>query len=146
MRKAILLKVVLAAVSLLIACDFTDSDFYVVDPVEDDPPEVSVVTNLDTLFQPKVNDSLQVIYEVSILNGELYYVEAVLSDLRVYASDTTDGSFWIYPSQSSDTGLVNLSMEFYHSSNTNSLADIVGYEALTISKNYTLDFNQGVEP
>jgi hypothetical protein len=146
MNKASLVFVTLTAFSLLSACHYSDSEWYNVEPLGDDPPVVSVASNLDTLYQPRVNDSLQVIYEVSIINGELYFMEAVLSDQIVHTSDTTDGSFWIYPSQSSETGLVNLNMDFYYSSNTNSLADIVGYEARTISMQYAIDFSQEVEP
>ena len=146
MSKAILVLVTFTTLSLLSACYFTDSEWYKADPVADDPPEVSVITNLDTLYNPRVNDSLQVIYELSIVNGELYFMEAMVSDWTVHSSDSTYGSFWIYPSQSSETDLDTLYLDFYHSSNTNTLADLAGYEASITSLKYLIDFSEEVEP
>jgi hypothetical protein len=137
-------KVSLTALALLSACIYSDSDIYKVDPVADDPPVVSVVTNLDTLLNPRVNDSLEVIYELSIADGELYYVDAKVSDWTVHSSDTTHGSFWIYPTQSDETELDTLYMVFYYSSNTNTLADVAGYEALTTRLKYAIDFSKEV--
>ena len=142
MRKASPVLVTLAAVSLLSACYFTDSEMYRVDPVADEPPEVSVVTNLDTLLNPRVNDSLQVIYELSIVNGEFFFMDAEVSDGTIHSSDTSSGSFWIYPSQSNESDIDTLYMDFYHSSNTNTLADITGYEAHITSLKYAIDFKE----
>jgi len=144
MRLATRVKATLTALALLSACFYTDTEIYSVDPVADDPPEVSVVTNLDTLDNPKVNDSLEVIYEASIVDGELYFVDAVVSDQTIHFSDTTHGSFWIYPYQSEKTELDTLYMDFYYSSNTNTLADVTGYEALTTSLKYAIDFSEEV--
>ncbi|TFH24031.1 MAG: hypothetical protein E4H10_11225 [Bacteroidia bacterium] len=146
MRKTILVLVSFTTLSLLSACYFTDSEWYKADPVADDPPEVSVITNLDTLYNPRVNDSLQVIYELSIVNGELYFMEAMVSDLTVHSSDSTYGSFWIYPSQSNETDLDTLYLDFYYSSNTNTLADIIGFEASITILKYVIDFSEEVEP
>ena len=129
---------------LLPACFFTDSEWYRVDPVADDPPVVTVVTNLDTLVNPRVNDSLQVIYNLSIENGSFYYLDAVLADQSIYQSDTANGTFWIYPDQSTD--LDTLYMDFYHSSNTNTLADFAGYEARITRLKYAIDFTEEVQP
>ncbi|MCK5066268.1 MAG: hypothetical protein KAR16_02460 [Bacteroidales bacterium] len=144
MRKTTLVKVTLTALSLLSGCFYSDSEIYKVVPVADDPPEISVVTNLDTLYNPSVNDSLEVIYEVSIENGDLYFVDAVVADQTIHFSDTTHGSFWIYPDQSDETELDTLYMDFYHSTNSNSLADIAGYEALITNLKYAIDFSQEV--
>ena len=133
---------ILTALSLLSACYFTDSEWYRADPVADDPPEVSVITNLDTLYNPRVNDSLQVIYEVSVVNGEFFFMEAMVSDWTVHSSDSTYGSFWVYHSQSNETGLDTLYLDFYHSSNTNTLADVTGYEARITSQKYAIDFSE----
>ena len=133
---------ILTALSLLSACYFTDSEWYRADPVADDPPEVSVITNLDTLYNPRVNDSLQVIYEVSVVNGEFFFMEAMVSDWTVHSSDSTYGSFWVYHSQSNETGLDTLYLDFYHSSNTNTLADVTGYEASITSQKYAIDFSE----
>ncbi len=145
MRKVSLVLFAFTAMSLLSSCSYFDSESYRVVPVADDPPEVSVVTNLDTLYNPKVGDSLEVIYAVSIVNGELYFMDAVVSDGTVHSSDTTHGAFWIYPSQSNETELDTLHLDFYHSSNSNTLADITGWEASITSQSYAIDFSGEVE-
>ena len=136
--------VLLMGPMLLHACFYSDSEWYRVDPVADDPPIVTVVTNLDTLDNPRVNDSLQVIYDLSIENGNFYYLDAVVADQTIFQTDTTYGSFWIYPEQS--TGVDTLYMDFYHSSNTNTLADVTGYEARITRLKYAIDFTEEVQP
>lgn len=145
MRKIILVLVSFATLSLLNSCFFTDEEFYRVEPVADDPPEVSVLSNLDTLNNPKVNDSLLVNYEVAVVNGEFYLMEAQVSGEIVHSSDSTYGSFWIYPSQSEETGLDTLYMDFYHSSNSNTLADRTGWEARITNRKYAIDFSEEVK-
>jgi len=144
-RKAILILISFATLSLLNACFFTDSEIYRVDPVADDPPIVSVLSNLDTLINPRVNDSLLVSYEVAVENGEFYLMEAMVSEGIVHSSDTAYGSFWVYPSQSDETDLDTLFMEFYHSSNTNTLADRTGWEARITMRKYAIDFSEEVK-
>ena len=146
MRNTIWVLVTLITLSLLSACLYLDDESYRVEPVADDPPEVSVLTNLDTIPHPVVGDSLQVIYELSIVNGEFYFLEAVLSDMTVHSSDSAQGSFWIYPAQSNEPELDTLFIDFYHSSNTNTLADLTGYEARTFILKYAIDFSGEVEP
>ena len=146
MRNTSWVLVTLMALSLLSACIYLDDEIYRVEPVADDPPEVSVLTNLDTIPHPVMGDSLQVRYELSIVNGEFYFFEAALSDLTVHSSDSVQGSFWIYPSQSNESELDTLYMDFYHSSNTNSLADFAGYEARTHILKYAIYFSGEVEP
>jgi len=131
---------------LLSACYFTDNEIYKGDPVAGDPAEVTVSTNLDTIANIKIGDSLQVLYVLSIINGEFYLMDATFGDGSVYSSDTTEGSFWIYPSQSSASELDSLYLDFYHSSNTNTLADIAGYEARITSLKYAIDLNTELEP
>lgn len=126
------------------ACFFNDSEWYQVDPVPDDPPLVTVVTNLDTLENPRVNDSLQVIYDLSIENGEFYVLDAVLADETIYLSDSTNGTFWVYPDQSADVD--TLYLDFYYSSNSNTLADLAGYEARSTTLKYAIDFTEEVLP
>ena len=111
----------------------------------DDPPIVSVLSNLDTLINPRVNDSLLVSYEVAVENGEFYLMEAMVSEGIVHSSDTAYGSFWVYPSQSDETDLDTLFMEFYHSSNTNTLADRTGWEARITMRKYAIDFSEEVK-
>ncbi len=138
MRNAIL-GITLIFLLLPKACFFTDTEIYKVDPVADDPPLVLVVSNLDTLFEPHIGDSLKVSYELEIVNGEFYFMDAVISDETVHSSYSILDSFWIYPSQS--TGLDSLYLDFYHSSNTNTLADKTGYEAHITSLRYAIDFD-----
>lgn len=137
MRKALRSGTLISLLSLS-ACFFSDSEIYEVEPVAGDPAELTMVSNLDTLYNPLVGDSLEVSYSASIVNGILYIVEAEISEQIVYSSDSLEGSFWIYPSQSS--GLDSLFLDFYHSSNTNTLADRTGYEAQITSHSYALDF------
>jgi len=145
MRKAILVLISFTVLVLLSACSFTDTEFYRADPVADDPPVVSVLTNLDTLFNPKVNDSLQVIYEVSVVNGNFYFMEALVSSWTIHSSDSAYGSFWVYPSQSYETDLDTLYLDIYHSSNSNTLADRIGYEASITRQAYIIDLNKEVK-
>jgi hypothetical protein len=145
MRKIILALISFATLSLLNSCFFTDEEFYRVDPVADDPPQVSVLSNLDTLSNPRVNDSLLVSYEVAVVNGEFYLMEALVSDGIVHSSDTAYGSFWVYPSQSDETALDTLNMKFYHSSNSNTLADLTGWEARITQRKYAIDFSEEVK-
>jgi len=144
MKKAGLLLVTFIGFFLLGGCFFNDNAFYEVDPLPDDPPELSVVTSLDTLESPRVNDSLKVSYELSILNGTFYFMVSLVDEATVHASDSSSGSFWIYPTQSQTEGIDTLYMNFYHSSNTNTLADLAGYEASITSLKFAMDFNQEV--
>jgi len=136
-----LIILLLGTVSLISACEYADYGHHYVDPVAGDPPVISATTNLDTLDNPVVGDSLEVIYDIAIQNGDLYYLDATVSDSWVYDSDTTQGSFWLYPNDVQIPGIDTLNLKIYYSSNTNSLGDVLGIEALTISLNYAIDFN-----
>ncbi len=111
------------------------------EPIPGDPPLFSVSTNLDTLSNPTVNDSLEVIYDVEISGGELYYLYADVGNTTIFESDSTSGSFWIFPILADSSGIDSLYMEFYYSSNSNSLADKTGYEALVEYLSFAIDFN-----
>jgi len=134
----------LLAVVLLVlpqSCFYSDSELYRVDPVPGNPPVFSMITNLDTLYHPAVNDSLHVSYQVEIENGDFYYMYAVIANTAVYDSDTTRGSFWIYPELATDSGEDTLYIDLYYSTNSNSLADQVGYEATLEIIKFAVDFN-----
>jgi hypothetical protein len=134
--------ILLAIIILLMpSCLYSDSELYQVEPVPGDPPVISVYTNLDTLVNPAVNDSLEVIYDVEIEGGDLYYVYAEIASTQIFESDSIHGSFWINHSLAEVTGLDTLLMDFYYSSNSNTLADIVGYEALIKHLKFMVDFN-----
>ena len=141
MGRYISIFIVILLLSGLGACFYSDTKIYEVEPIPGDPPVFSVNTNLDTLYNPPVNDSLEVIYNVEISGGELYYLYADVGSTSIFESDSTSGSFWIYPSLADSSGIDSLYMEFYYSSNSNSLADKAGYEAIIEYLSYAIDFN-----
>jgi len=146
MRKYIPIVFATLLLAGLPACIYSDAEMFQVEPVPGDPPVISVITSLDTLYNPPVNDSLEVIYNVEIDGGEFFYVYAAAVSTLVFESDLTHGSFWINPSLADtpgvDTpGVDTLYMEFYYSSNSNSLAGKVGYEALVEYLKFAIDFN-----
>ena len=131
----------LYSLSLLSACFYNDKETYTVEPVAGEPAELTVVSNLDTLVNPSVGDSLEVVYAAQVVNGEFYYLDALVDRELIHSSDSSQGSFWIYPSYSE--GVDTLYMEFYISSNSNTLADKVGLEAAIDTRKYAIDFNGG---
>ncbi|MEN8202923.1 MAG: hypothetical protein ABFS28_10030 [Bacteroidota bacterium] len=131
-------------VSLISGCIYSDFGSHLVEPIADEPPVISATTNLDTMYNPVVSDSLKVIYDIDIRNGELYYLDASVSNFQVYDSDTTQGSFWLYPNDAQVPGIDTLKLKIYYSSNTNSLADVLGIEALNISLKYAIDFHRTI--
>jgi len=141
MKTYIFLFFVALLFSGLHACIYSDSELYEVEPVPGDPPLISINTNLDTLYNPPVNDSLEVIYQVEISGGELYYVYAEVTSTTIFESDSTFGSFWIDPLLADSSGVDTLHMGFYYSSNSNSLAGNLGYDALVEYQNFAIDFN-----
>lgn len=141
MKRSIHTLIIAILLALPHSCFYSDSELYRVDPIPDDPPVFSLSTNLDTLYHPAVNDSLQVSYQVEIEGGELYYLYAVIANTAVYDSDTTRGSFWIYPKLATDSGVDTLYIDLYYSTNSNSLADQVGYEAILETMKFAVDFN-----
>ena len=110
-------------------------------PVPGDPPLMTLTTSLDTLYHPPVNDSLQVNYLVDIQNGTFYYMYAVIANTTIYDSDTSMGSFWIYPELANDSGVDTLYIDLYYSTNSNSLADKIGYEAILETMKFAVNFN-----
>jgi hypothetical protein len=132
------------------ACVYSSSGIYNVEPVPDDPAVIDITTSLDTMIDPTVTDSMAVIYTVEIDKGELYYIESKLEDLPVYElataydPDTVEGpyqlvdTFWIRGSLPVDPGSNTLYMNFYYSSNTNSLGDLFRIEASVIELEYII--------
>ena len=140
MKNGIFIAVILGIGCLISACSYSDDGVYSVDPVPDDPPVVWATTTLDTMDNPAITDSLEVEFDISIQNGELYILDATLGNEPFYQSDTTQGSFWIYAKDSELPGIDTLRMNFYYSSNTNSLADKLGLEARDLGLKYAIDF------
>lgn len=141
MRKYFFIFLTALLISGLPACFYSDSDTYYVEPLPGDPPLVSIWTNLDTLYNPPVNDSLEVNYRVEIEGGEFFYIYADVVQTTIFESDSSAGTFWINSMLADSAGVDTLQLEYYYSSNSNSLADKVGYEALTETLKYAIDFN-----
>ncbi len=140
MKNTILIFIVLGIVCLINGCIYSDEGVYYVDPVADDPPLILASTNLDSIENPVVSDSLEVVYDISIQDGKLYLLDVILGNQFLYESDTTQGSFWIYASDSELPGIDTLRMNIYYSSNTNSLGDILDVEARELDLKYAIEF------
>jgi len=134
------------------ACTYSDPGYFMVDPVPDDSATIDVHTNLDTMIDPTVtaSDTLWVVFEAKVNNGELYRAICILEDSIVYDSITASevdtlyesfillDSFGIPPSIPLDPGLYPLYMDFLYSTNTNSLGDIFSYEWETKELEYII--------
>jgi hypothetical protein len=145
MKHRIFILLVLGIVCLINGCIYSDDGIYRIDPVADDPPLVLVSTNLDSIENPVVIDSLEVVYDISIQDGKLYLLDVILGNQFLYESDTTQGSFWIYASDSELPGINTLRMNIYYSSNTNSLGDILAVEARDLDLSYAIEFKGSIK-
>jgi len=149
---------VLTAVLFTLAaagCSYSDSDIYFVDPIPGDSATVVVSTNLDTMDRVVVTDSLLFKYRAEITGGELYATQAIVENLAIYLNvtdydpDTIIGSyvlsdsFWIMQDLDVGTGINTLQFSIYYSSNTNSLADMIGVEASTLDLEYPIVLEGG---
>ena len=143
MRSAICIIFAALILASFQGCFYSDSDMYYVDPVPGDPPLISISTNLDTLGIPTVSDSLEVYYLTEVSNSEFYYMYAYIAGSTIYESDSTRGTFWVTPFMADSSGIDTLHMDFYYSTNSNSLADQFGYEAVIESLAYAIDFSLG---
>lgn len=126
------------------SCFFADQEIYFVEPLAGDPPMLSITSNLDTLSAPTVIDSLEISYQVSVENSAFYYGYASVNEHTVYESDSTAGSFWLYSADAGTEGSDTLFFELYYATNSNSLADIIGYEALDTLISYAINFHPEV--
>ncbi len=141
---------ILTAVLLLAGCTYSNSEVYYVTPIPGDSATVVVSTNLDTLDEIVISDSLLFKYRAEIVGGELYFITASISSLTLYQfipdynSDTINGpyvvtdSFWIWSNLAPDTAVYSLLFSTYYSSNTNSLGDKIGLEAKTLNLDFDL--------
>ena len=122
-------------------CHYSNDDVYTVNPVPGNPAVITATTNLDTLIDPTLGDSLLVTYRVEIDNGKLYFIESLVDNYQVYGllldynPDTLDlpfvvvDSFWVPGALPLDSGVLPLYLVIYHSTNANNLADILGVES-----------------
>lgn len=122
-------------------CSYSDPEIYYFDPIQGDSATVVLITNLDTLDEVVLTDSLMICYTAQIEGGKLYFIEASLESLLLYEytssydPDTLTGpyvlkdSFWIPDNLPIPPGMISLLFSLYYSSNTNSLADLFEIEA-----------------
>jgi len=75
-----------------------------------------------------------------------YQVESYAFDELVYMSDSTEGSFWISYDSLYRTGMDTLSLFFFYSTNTNSLADIIHAEYNFLELVYPILYGEEEEP
>lgn len=114
---------------MMYSCIYSEDEEYFKDIVPGTPPSVSLSTNLDTIDVPEVFDSLEIQYIIEIEGGELIWSQFLLEDSIVFSSDSAPNRFWLV-NNLVYSGLLKLRMEAYYNSNTGSLADILGIEAL----------------
>jgi hypothetical protein len=138
-------------------CTYSDSKIYYATPVPGDSARVVVFTNLDDIDTTVIVDSLMFKYEAEIEGGELYFLEASISNILLYQNlpdynpDTITGpyilvdSFWIPGEVVAETGLSSLLFSLYYSSNTNSLADKVHVEADILNLDFDLMMEGGAK-
>jgi len=144
--------IVVGLTAVLCGCIYTSNERYMVDPVPGDPAVVSATVNLDTVNVNPYSDSLLVTYEFSVDGGKLYYVQSLIETYSIYEfltdydPDTLNGpyvladSFWLDVAVPPDSGIYTLYLDFYYSSNTNSLGDILGVEADVLTLQFMIDF------
>lgn len=130
------------------SCEYISQDIHYVEPEAGTEPLLLPLTNLEADSVYVVRDSMLVAYEVFLNAGELYYIEASIGNLVHYShwpsyDPDTSGtwpvaadSFYLEDVFHLDSGLHTLYMDFYHSTNSNSLADMLSLEY----EMYTLEY------
>lgn len=147
---------IIALLTLAVAgCSYTDSDIYYAEPIPGDSARVKVITNLDTIDNAEIIDSLLFKYSAEIEGGELYATQAKVDGQSLYLyysnydPDTLTGpyilsdSFWIMQDLQASPRINTLDFSIYYSSNTNSLADVIGVEAHVLELEYTITLEGG---
>lgn len=147
---------IIALLTLAVAgCSYTDSDIYYAEPIPSDSARVKVITNLDTIDNAEIIDSLLFKYSAEIEGGELYATQAKVDGQSLYLyysnydPDTLTGpyilsdSFWIMQDLQASPRINTLDFSIYYSSNTNSLADVIGVEAHVLELEYTITLEGG---
>jgi hypothetical protein len=139
------------------SCTYTNVDSVYIEPSADSQATISVVTSLDAdtlVSAPTITDTsgLQVIFEVEVNNGELYQIGAYFMDTTLYLNELwqsrqTDtlyasfiirDSFEIPPTMQLEQEIHTLYLDFYFSSNSNSLGDIYALEAVLYPVEYDI--------
>lgn len=132
---------------VLASCIYSNNEVYVAEPQQSNPAVIDFRSNLDSISPLLIGDSLLFSYETTITGGELYFVDAFLEDQWLYDRDveydpdtltgpfTLADSFWIQAAGLPDQEQLELSVFLYHSSNSNTLADLLGLE-YNVSEHY----------
>ena len=122
------------------SCVYSENDLYFNYIIPGEPPTLSIITNLDTLNAPSVTDSLKVLYEISVDSGKFLWTRFLLEDSLIFDSDTAKSGFWLKSEMVNESGMYTLTMEAYYSTNSGSLADKMGIEALRETTIYDIWF------
>lgn len=143
MKKKLFIAIALGMMTWGQSCIYSESGIYLVEPVPGDPPSIEASSNLDTIADPVLVDSLEVIYSAGVENGLFYGLETYYLNDLVYNSDTTSGSFWLKPATFQLSGVDTLYLYFFFSTNSNSLADILELEYNYVSLKYPVTYETG---
>jgi hypothetical protein len=122
------------------SCTYTEDELYFNNVNPGEPPGISIFTNLDSIEVPSVYDSLLVLYEINVDSGDFIWTRFLLSDSLIFDSDTSSSGFWLKSDMANYFGKHTLTMEAYYSTNSGSLADIVGIEAFLETTIYDIWF------
>jgi len=118
----------LVLILFLNGCMYQSTDYYYNTVVPGEEPTLTFTTSLDTLSSA-VNDSFLIAFTANvdygrILQVDFYYMDTAL----VYRSDTTTDTFWLNPFIGDTAYSDSLEVNVYYSTNTGSLADVLGGE------------------
>lgn len=153
--KRVIISLFAGPLLLAMACTYSNSEFYYATPIAGDSATVVVSTNLDTIDPIIIKDSLLFKYRAEIDNGKLYLANASIFSYTLYqfyteydpdtllAPYVLVDSFWIWSDLAADTGTYPMLLELYYSSNTNSLGDVLGFEADILQLNFDLKLEGG---
>ena len=123
-----------------VSCEYSENGIYYHNVIPGNPPSITIKTNLDTMEAPSLIDSIMISYEIKVDSGEFIWSRFLLSDVLIFNSDTATNSFWLRYEMANDSGMQELTMEAYYSTNSGSIADVAGIEALKESIVYDIWF------
>lgn len=141
MKTSACLSVLISFTLLLSSCIYSDEGEHYVIPVPGEPPVFSAQTNLDTFGIIETSGQVMVRYTAQIENGILYQVTGEVDETEAYDSllyleanvgsgaKIISDSFIIQKDVELLPGENVLSLYFYYSTNSNTLADLVGVES-----------------
>lgn len=124
---------------LTTSCFYVESEIYPTDIVSDYNPTITFSSNIDTINDLSVTDSLLFRYTVAIDTGTLYFSDLYLGNLQLMRSDTTSDSIWILPDYVAENGDYDLTLVSYFKSFSGSLADIMNAEFLSADTSWSIN-------